>query len=314
MPRPVPYLLLTCLLSLILGGCGAARFPVGDRHSSPAIAFEPWFSASDGVQLAMARWKPAGRARANILLLHGFNEYSGAFDSVGQALAQRRFAVWAVDQRGFGRSPYRGLWSSAERMAADVRELAVLIKGSEPELPLVLLGHSMGGAVALLAAGQGTLRADAVVLAAPAVWTRDSQPFFQRWILDVARTLTPAWSPSGEGLVQASDNIPLLRRIWSSPWMLRTTRMDTLAGLVDLMDKGFAAASEIRVPVLLLYGDKDQLVPRAPIDRLWNRLPKTGKTRQIRYPDGWHMLMRDLEGTRVIDDISVWIGQQDQGD
>ncbi|HPE59280.1 MAG TPA: lysophospholipase [Thiolinea sp.] len=310
MLRFAPYLLLTCLFSLALSGCGAARFPAGELSTSPALAFEPWFSASDGVKLAMARWEPAGRTRANILLLHGFNEYSGAFDSVGRTLAKHGFTVWAVDQRGFGRSPYRGLWSSAERMAADARELAILIKGREPGLPLILLGHSMGGAVALLAAGgDGALRADAVVLVAPAVWTRDSQPLFQRWTLDVARTLAPSWSPSGEGLVQATDNVSLLRQVWRSPWMLRTTRMDTLAGLVDLMDKGFAASSGIRVPVLLLYGDRDQLVPKAPVDRLWEQLPKNGKTRQIRYPNGWHMLMRDLDGDRVLDDISTWIMQ-----
>ena len=89
--------------------------------------------------------------------------------------------------------------------------------------------------------------------------------------------------------------------------MMRQSRIDTVDGLVDLMDKGYAAAEQATVPALLLYGDKDELVPEKPINMLWERLPKRGKTRQIRYENGWHMLMRDLQGQKVIDDITRWV-------
>ena len=61
-------------------------------------------------------------------------------------------------------------------------------------------------------------------------------------------------------------------------------------------------------PVLLLYGKKDQLVPEKPTLQLWERLKKTDRDQFIEYDDGWHMLMRDLSGKQVMDDIIGWIG------
>lgn len=302
--------LLACLA---LSGCSPASMPVSKTITAPTIVQQPQLLASDGTQLVMTQWlpPPATRTAATVLLIHGFNEYAGAFADVGKALAQQGIAVWAYDQRGFGRSPYRGLWSSGERMAADVREAASLLRQTNPQRPLYVLGFSMGGAVTLLAAEAGKLDADGIILAAPAVWTRPTQPFYQRWAHELALKLIPGWKPTGESLnLRPTDNRAMLRRIWQSPWMLKGARMDTLNGLTDLMDKGYAAASTLKVPVLLLYGDKDQIIPAKPIQLLWEHLPKQGKTRFIRYPQGWHMLGRDLNGKEVIADMVQWINSQ----
>ncbi len=296
------------LLSLGLSACTTLHVPEGKSSSDPHIVQQPLFHASDGTELFITHWPSVGKAKAVILLMHGFNEYPGAFDAVGKQLASHALDVWAFDQRGFGRTPYRGLWSSAERMAADVREMTGILHRNQPHLPLYVLGTSMGGAVTLLAAGQPSFAANGIILAAPAVWTRDSQPFYQRWALDVSAKLTPGWAPTGESLEKKpSDNKAMLKKIWQSPWMIRQSRMDTVAGLVDLMDKGAAAAPNVNVPVLLLYGDKDQIIPSKPIERLWQHLPKQGKTQFIHYAQGWHMLMRDLNGDEVIEDIVHWI-------
>ncbi|MEZ5537485.1 MAG: alpha/beta fold hydrolase [Thiolinea sp.] len=236
-----------CLFGICLSGCSSAKFPDGNESTTPQLSQRPFFTAGDGAELAVYRWKPSGQSRGNLLLLHGFNEYAGAFDEVGAEFARQGISVWAYDQRGFGRSSYRGLWAGAERMAEDAREMAALIRKTESDVPLTLLGMSMGGAVALLASADGSV-ADATVLVAPAVWTRDTQPFYQRWALDIAKTIAPGWSPTGESLkIRPSDNIAMLRRIWNSPWMIRQSRMDTVAGLVELMDKGYGAAPEMKV-------------------------------------------------------------------
>ncbi|WP_020394709.1 alpha/beta hydrolase [Thiolinea disciformis] len=296
-------------MSFGLSACASLQVPVGEAKQPIQLLNQPVFKASDGTLLYGNHWQPEGKARAHILLFHGFNEYAGAFDQVGKRFAKQGIAMWAFDQRGFGRSPYRGLWSSAERMAQDAREMTRLLRSTYPDTPLYVMGMSMGGAVSLLAAGRNTgLAADGLILEAPAVWTRATQPFYQRWALDFTLKFTPGWSPSGEGLkIQASDNIAMLTALGRDPWMLRKARVDTLAGLVDLMDKGFEAADEIKLPTLLLYGQKDELVPERPINLLWERLPKTSNTQQIRYENGWHMLSRDLQGDKVISDIVAWI-------
>ena len=299
------------MLLIALSGCSTAPMPVATQRTQPQLLQQPLFRASDGTDLVMTHWQPKGKPRATLILLHGFNEYAGAFDSVGKQFAQRSIEVWAIDQRGFGRSAYRGQWAGAERMAADAQELTALLHQQAPQQPLYLWGMSMGGAVALVAARDGKLNVDGIILEAPAVWTRDTQPLYQRIAQDIAVKFVPGWKPTGESLgIRPTDNRDLLREIWKSPWMLKGARIETVAGLVDLMDKGYAAADQIRVPTLLLYGDKDQLIPVKPIERLWQRLPKRGKTRFIRYPNGWHMLTRDLQSAKVIADITQWIQQQ----
>lgn len=296
------------LLSVGLIGCAALHVPEGKSPGQPRLVQQPLFHASDGTELFITHWRPQAKAKAIILLMHGFNEYPGAFDEVGKDLAAHAMDVWAFDQRGFGRTPYRGLWSNAERMAADVREMTGILHKAQPQLPLYVLGASMGGAVTLLAASQQPFEANGIILAAPAVWTRASQPFYQRWALEVSAKVVPGWAPTGESLdKKPSDNKAMLKRIWKSPWMIRQSRMDTVAGLVDLMDKGAASAPVISVPVLLLYGEKDQIIPKKPIELLWSKLPKGGKTQFIRYAEGWHMLMRDKDGAEVIEDIVNWV-------
>lgn len=306
---PTYKLVLSLFLSVwLLSACTTASVPLGSDKLEPSLIQQPVFRASDGTELVAQSWLPQGKVKANLLLLHGFNEYPGAFAEVGAYFAKQGVAVWAYDQRGFGRSPYRGLWSSAERMAEDAREFTKLLRKLHPQQPLYIAGTSMGGAVALLAAGSGDLAADGIILLAPAVWISETQPFYQRWSLEFAKRFTPAWSPTGEGLnIRPSDNTAMLRRIWKSPWMIRKSRIDTVAGLVELMDKAYASADKAKLPVLLLYGEKDQLIPKKPTDMLWARLPKIGKAQQIRYPNGWHMLMRDLQGSKVIADMIQWL-------
>lgn len=301
------------LISVITGlsACTPASIPHKTTQTKPAIVQQPLLRTSDGTELVMTHWQAHGTPKATLLLIHGLNEYAGAFDEMCETLAQHGIEVWAYDQRGFGRSPYRGLWSSAERMALDAREAVNQLRQTHPHQPLYVLGFSMGGAVTLLAAAQGKLDADGIILAAPAVWTRSTQPFYQRWSHQLALRLVPGWKPTGESLeIHPTDNKVMLRRIWKSPWMIKGARIDTLNGVVDLMDKAYAAADSLTVPVLLLYGDKDQIIPKKPIEHLWQRLPKSGKTRFIRYPQGWHMLGRDLNNEEVIADIVQWMNNK----
>src|SRR3546814_8086115 len=78
---------------------------------------------------------------------------------------------------------------------------------------------------------------------------------------------------------------------------IRETRMDSVYGVVNLMDAALAAAPEITVPTLLLYGAQDEVVPAEPTFQFWRSLPaEAAASRRFGYyPEGWHMLLRDLQ-------------------
>jgi alpha-beta hydrolase superfamily lysophospholipase len=93
------------------------------------------------------------------------------------------------------------------------------------------------------------------------------------------------------------------------PLVIKATRIDTIYGLVDLMDAALDSAPLLDVPLLVMYGAKDQLVPRAPIRRFVGSLPPEcrRRARLVWYQDGYHMLLRDLEAPVVFADVASWV-------
>ncbi|MEM9784192.1 MAG: alpha/beta fold hydrolase, partial [Pseudomonadota bacterium] len=146
--------------------------------------------------------------RAVILALHGYGDHGAStFGPAAAAWAEAGIATYAPDQRGFGRGPTRGQWPGAEVLVQDARAYAAAVRARHPGLPLVLLGHSMGGGVALAAAGAGA-EVDALVLAAPAIWGGDALNPLQRLAAWTAALVVPDKRFTGEGVVEirASDN------------------------------------------------------------------------------------------------------------
>jgi alpha-beta hydrolase superfamily lysophospholipase len=78
------------------------------------------------------------------------------------------------------------------------------------------------------------------------------------------------------------------------------------------MDAAYIGAERLRINSLLLYGEKDEIIPKKPVFEFYKRLPLTGQKRQqmILYENGYHMLLRDLQAEVVINDIVDWINQQ----
>lgn len=268
------------------------------------------FQTADGLELPLRAWLPVeGDPEAVLLALHGFTDYANAFTPLGEALAPRGIAVYAYDQRGFGAAPHPGLWSGDEALTGDLRAAAAELRARHPDRPLFVLGESMGGAVVLAAEAEPQgLEADGLILSAPAVWARQTQPWYQRAALWLALRTIPWLRPSGRNLDrQASDNIEMLRALGRDPLVQRSARIDTLAGLVDLMDGALAAGPRVETPTLLLYGEKDEIIPSGPVERLWEAMPRDRGHRYLRYPEGWHLLTRDLQAAVVIEDIAAWI-------
>jgi len=303
-------------LALSIGACAPSLAPPGPGTETGLAAprlTAGHLIAADGMELPLRAWLPEGddTPRAVILALHGFNFYSEIFEEPAAYWAARGIATYAFDQRGFGAAPYHGRWGGTPAMIADVTGAAEALHARYPGVPLYLLGDSMGGAVVLAALGAAEPPPnDGVILVAPAVWARSTLPLSHRFGLWIGAHTLPWLKLSGRGLkIQASDNIEMLRELGRDPLVIKETRIDAIHGLVDLMDAALAAAPRIETRMLLLYGAKDEVVPKAPSIQWWRDLPEAARDRQRRalYEDGWHMLLRDLEAQVVLDDIAHWI-------
>ncbi len=302
------------LFALMLAACAPRQQPLLPDLHTPRLT-DTAFIAADGKEMAVQRWGPSGDApiRAVFVAVHGFNDYANAFDSSASWFASAGILTIAYDQRGFGHDTEAGLWAGGARMAADLRQLLVLVRREYPGTPLYVLGQSMGGAVALLALADAPQSldapvADGVILVAPAVWGWSSMNIFYRAGLWLSAHTTPGWHLTGKSLdVMPSDNIEMLRAQGRDPLVIKETRVDAIYGLVTLMDDALEVAPQVRLPVLLLYGGKDDIIPPKPMAKLHDRL---GAHEYRLYEGGYHMLLRGLHPDAAFTDILEFIGPQ----
>ena len=297
---------------MLIAACTPSIAPMGDAVTAPRLEAAR-FVAADGVALPLRVWRPTGETRAVIVAVHGFNDYSKAFDGPAAFWAERGIMTYAYDQRGFGGAPATGLWPGIDTLTADLAAIAALVRGRHAGLPLFILGNSMGGAVVMVAlAGGGLARPmEGVVLVAPAVWGRRFMNPLQRGALWLFAHTIPWFTLTGQGLrITPSDNIEMLRRLGNDPKIIKRTRIDTLWGLVDLMDAALAAAPRIRTPALVLYGLRDEVIPAGPTLEALGLLSRDTTRRGV-YRGGYHMLLRDLEAKAAWADIAAWIADRD---
>ena len=269
----------------------------------------------DGTRLPLRSWTPGSAPRAAIVAVHGLNDHSGGFGATGAFLAARGFAVYAFDQRGFGRAPQTGIWAGGDRMADDARQVARLLRLRHPDVPLYALGESMGAAVLLKALQRHPPGwVDAVVLSAPAIWGRSEMRRYQRMPLNALAHTVRGLKVSGRITGRKpSDDPATLRALREDPLVLQRTRVDVLWGLADLMDAATLEPIEPGVPVLVLYGARDEIVPPEPMCAWLEGLPDSSEWQPALYPSGWHLLTRDRDAARALADLAAWFEQPGVG-
>ena len=312
---------LGLLLAVFLAGCAPLAVPAGPRQAEPTIA-DGALATYDGTLLPLHAWLPADNGaddegvRAVILALHGFNDYGNFFASAGAFLGERGIASYAYDQRGFGSTANRGLWPGTRALTADAKAAAQALSRRHPGVPLYILGESMGGAVATLAVtDRDAPDVDGVILSAPAVWGRSTMPWYQTAALWLTAHTVPGMTLTGRGLkIIPSDNIEMLRALSRDPLVIKNTRIDSVFGLDNLMDAALAAAPALDRRALILYGERDELIPKEPVRQFLGDLPPAGNAsrRVAIYEDGYHMLLRDLQAETVLIDIAAWIADATQ--
>lgn len=294
--------------SAAMAGCA----PTVQVAGAPEVGFDgprleaDTFVSFDGARMGLRRWTPAGEPVVVVAALHGMNDYSNAFHFAAPVWAERGVATYAFDQRGFGRSPGRGIWAGEALMTEDLRVFVGLLRQRHPRATLVVAGESMGGAVAIAAfASDRPPAADRLVLMAPAIWGWSRQPlpyktalWFTAHVAGGTVIKPPAWVADR---VHPSDNLEELVAMGRDPMLIWGARNDTLYGLVDLMQTAWRGIGRIAAPVGYFYGAKDEVIPGAPSLEAASRLKPTDLTAY--YARGYHLLTRDHQRAVVIGDI-----------
>ncbi len=245
------------------------------------------FFHSGGLDLYRQFWRPEGEPRATLAIVHGLGEHSGRYGNVVAALVPQGYAIHAFDLRGHGRSPGpRGHVDSWADFRNDVGAFLQMVRETEGGRPLFLMGHSMGGLIVLEYVLHHPEGLRGVIASAPGLSTEGlsaSMIAMAQILSRIAPRLSLRTGLDAEGIsrdpavVQAYRNDPLVHD--------RGTPRAAVAGR-EAIEWTLAHAADLAVPLLIVHGTADRLVPCAASRVFYERVTVADKTRYEYYDNG----------------------------
>ena len=253
----------------------------------------------------------AEQPRALVAIVHGLGEHSGRYAALAGELVGRRFTVAALDLPGHGESPGpRGHVKSWEFLRDHCVPATFTasrgMPGQPPDLQTVLLGHSMGGLLALDHALSHPRDLLAVVASAPPLRT-PAPPAWKLGLAEAAKVLAPAQGfASGLDESGMSRDPEVIERRASDPLVHDRITPQLYFGLDAARKRVMAEARRLAIPALLLQGMKDRVIdPKGALE--FNVGAPHGMARVITYPEAYHEVFNDLDRDQVIRDLTGWL-------
>jgi alpha-beta hydrolase superfamily lysophospholipase len=257
-------------------------------------------------------WLPERDPRAVVVISHGLAEHGGRYAALAERLVAHGYAVYALDHRGHGRST--GVRANIGRFSYLVSDLSTFVGRAQrqhPDAPAFLVGHSMGGAIALASVLRSPGGLKGLVLSAPALAPGEAVPPFKAFVLRLLSRLAPNTGALTLPAAAISRDPAVVRAYESDPLVFRgAIPARTLVELLDAMAEFPESALNLKLPVLVQHGSADRLVPLASTRPVYDRLGSP-KQRSFRLYDGlFHEVYNEPERDQVIADLEAWIDRQ----
>jgi alpha-beta hydrolase superfamily lysophospholipase len=241
------------------------------------------------------------------VLVHGLGEHSGRYEAVADALTEAGYAVWALDHRGHGRSDgRRGHVERFSTFVADLETFRLLVRSHQGG-PQVLLGHSLGGAIAFAHALGRPEAWTAVVLSGPAVGITDPPPTPLVLVGKLLSAVAPTARTLGLDATGVSRDPAVVAAYEADPLVHHHRYTARLAGEVFGRVATFVdEAPAFTLPLLVVHGTEDALVG---IDASRQLLAVVGSAdKELReYPGLHHEVFNEPEGAEVLADVLAWL-------
>ncbi len=261
----------------------------------------------DGTTLVQRSWSPAGTARGTLVIAHGLGEHSGRYSQLAGELVADGWLVRAVDHRGHGRSPgSRGVIPTSTALQDDIIDALDAARRAQPGLPVILLGHSMGGAFAGSAVLRAPAAADALILSSPALQA-DLSPM-QQVLMRGMQRIAPSFA-IGNGLNAdfLSHDAAVVSAYRTDPLVHDRVSARLAQAIVTAGAEVRAAASRWRVPTLLVYAGDDRIVNPRGSAEFAAAAPRDVVT-AARFDGLWHEIFNEVARSGPVSTVRHWLG------
>ena len=270
---------------------------------------EGTFSGFGEIELYWQRWRPEEEPKAIMSIVHGGCEHSGRYRNVVEWFVPERYAVYAFDLRGHGRSPGpRGHINEWGEFRQDVKAFLELVHEQEPGQAVFLLGHSLGGLIVLEYVLHHPEGLNGVIASGPILAPVGVSPFLHmlskalsgilpRLRIDLGLDSTAL--SHDESVVESYVNDPLVHRFG-------TPRLGTEVSRA--IEWTQAHAAEMRVPCLIVHGSADRLAPPEGSHVFYENMTLRDRDRQV-YEGFYHEVFNEVGNEQVLAAARAWIEQ-----
>ena len=253
-------------------------------------------------------WSSEDTAKGVVLISHGLGEHSGRYNHVAQAFTANYLHVYALDHIGHGQSPgKRAFVESFSDLTAGVAELRSHIASEHPDLPVVLIGHSMGGLIAARTVLDAAPDYQTLILTGPLLGVPTPPPAWQTCLLRTLSALFPSAKALEIDASAVSRDQAVVDDYVADPLVHHENiPARTVVSLFDEASAVLGRASEISLPTLLLHGEQDELTSVPASRQFMADLSATDKHITV-YPGMYHELFNEPEKEDIIRTCLDWI-------
>ena len=256
------------------------------------------FQGSEGT-VFYRRWAPETPPIRIVQIVHGYAEHGGRYAHVAEILASRGAVVYADDHMGHGRSEgERALITDFDHVLDDLHALADIARTEHPGIPLVLVGHSMGGLLSGRFGERWPEEVSGIAFCGSVIgdwqWARDvlaapELPHVEFNPLDVSRDPAAGASYAEDPLVYHGQY-----------------KRGLLEAEVEALDRFAANIDKLTVPVAVFHGTEDPFVPYQRSVQAVHDMPTDDVTIHL-YEGGRHEVLNEINRVEVISDLASWI-------
>ncbi|MEK6283146.1 MAG: lysophospholipase [Acidobacteriota bacterium] len=267
---------------------------------------EETFEGVGGLNIFTRSWQPEGTPDGVVVIVPGFNSHSGQYLWVGEQFVARCLAVYAMDNRGRGRSDGERFYvEKIEDYVDDVATLVRMAKAENPGLPVFLLGHSAGGVISCTYTLDHQSEIDGLICESFAyeLPVPDLVLSFLKGLSHITPhthvfSLKNKDFSRDQQVVESMNNDPLI--------MGESQPAQTAAVMINADNRLREEFPNIRLPLLILHGTEDKATKPSGSQHFYEQAGSTDKTLKL-YEGHFHDLLNDLDKEVVMADITSWI-------
>jgi alpha-beta hydrolase superfamily lysophospholipase len=265
------------------------------------------FIGKGGTEIFFQNWI-VDKPRGILVIAHGVGEHSGRYDNIINELKGSGISVYALDHRGHGKSGgKRGHVDSFMDYVYDLKLFIDLIREENRSVHLVLLGHSMGGAIACRYALTYSDDMDALILSSPGlIFGGDAPAWKKKMAVILSKYLPSITMATGLATKDLSHDRAVIDAYENDPLVHDRMSPRLFTEFVNNGVECLERASELSIPLLVFHGKEDRIVDYHGSEQVYQKASSSNKVMHI-YEGLFHETMNETDKKKVLKMVAQWI-------